>query len=135
MSLQTAPTLPPPKGTVGERIAQARKYSLLTQAQLVTEIESLPGKRATFSVRTLSDMETNKLSPTVEYLTSVARATRFPLTWFVIDLRDDAGPSGDGPASVEYAPWDSNPEPADSVIVPLTRRNPRPFALPGKIAA
>lgn len=51
--------------------------------------------------------------------------------------RRTPGPDGPGApvGASEYAPRDSNPEPADSVIVPLTRRNARRWAIPDTIPA
>jgi transcriptional regulator with XRE-family HTH domain len=67
------------------------------------------------SRRTLSSWENDLTSPTVRDLQLLARALAKPASWFVADLEDDSGPepTDDGSGATKYAPWDSNPEPAD----------------------
>jgi transcriptional regulator with XRE-family HTH domain len=67
------------------------------------------------SRRTLSSWENDATSPTVRDLMLLARALGKPVEWFVADLENDEGPepTDGGPGADEYAPWDSNPEPAD----------------------
>ena len=96
MALDYAASLPGPAGTLGGRIRQARRYAELSQEALAHEVE--------MHRDSIVNWEKDRISPTVDSLLGIARATHFPVRWFVGGLDDD-----------EWAPWGSNPRPMDCV--------------------
>ena len=107
--------LPRGADTVGQRIAQARRFRQLRQDDLEPIIKT--------SRETISSWENSRTSPTTDNLIAVAKALEFPVAWFVDGLDEQTGPAGptdDGGA--ECAPWDLNPEPAgyaDVLLLPI----------------
>jgi transcriptional regulator with XRE-family HTH domain len=105
--------------TVGGRIQVARWLRRWDQGRLLAEMrrcaEAQPHLTSNVpSRRTLSDWETGKRTPAVDQLLLMAVTVRQPAAWFVEGLdaprpTDDGGPGAVG----EYAPSDSNREPAD----------------------
>lgn len=91
--LQAAPVLPEPAPELHKRMAQARRYRLLSQDGLLARMIEVDATKAP-SRRTVSSWENGKTSPTVEDLVLVARATGFPVAWFVIDLERPVTPHG-----------------------------------------
>lgn len=116
---------PPPPDSVGGRIRQARIARGMKQGDLASLIGT--------SRETLGKWERGRTSPTASELIELGRHTRTDPGYFLSGLADaqEAGPDGSGPT--QYAPRDSNPEPADSrhdiVQLDLFRSVPEPLHL------
>jgi len=69
------------KATLGERIKRARKEAKLSQLQL--------GVALRVSDKTISGYESNRISPPIDKLQSIAELLKKPVTYFLgIDERD-----------------------------------------------
>ena len=69
------------KSTLGERIKQARKEAKLSQLQL--------GVALRVSDKTISGYESNRISPPINKLQTIAELLKKPITYFLgVDERD-----------------------------------------------
>jgi len=94
--LQAAPVPPEPTGPAHVRIAQARGYHRWSQDTLLDRMRAIsPG--ATPTRRTLSSWEHGHTSPTIPELVVIARATAFPVAWFVMGLEGNSHGPDHGP--------------------------------------
>lgn len=98
-SLTVATTPPPPEGPLHERIKSARGFARLTQDALLDRMRSIDPD-LTPTRRTYSKWE-NGDEVGVHELVAIAKATGFPVVWFVMDL-DHPGHHPDDPGGLEF---------------------------------
>ena len=91
---------PAPTGPVGERIKRARRYVDLDQVDLVAAMRFFAGNDAP-SKRTVSNWENGHTCPDVDHLILIAKATGFPIAWFVAGL-DERSDRPDGEPGDEF---------------------------------
>jgi transcriptional regulator with XRE-family HTH domain len=104
MSIQLVPPLIDAP-SVGGRIRQARRLREMTQQHLADAIGS--------SRESIGAWERGKTSVPFDDLVDIARAVRLPIG-LLVDGLDGQPPIGPGGGGGRWAPWDSNPQPAET---------------------
>lgn len=106
-----------PEWTLGDRLTKARKIAGLDQSQMA--------ERHGVTHSTVSAWENDVSQPRhlIEAITRYAEISGLSFVWLLTGegLEGDGGDKGPrGPRRRRYAPWDSNPEPADYAPRPLS---------------
>lgn len=73
---------PAPARSLGGRLAQARRFAGLKQSEAAAKVGA--------SRKTIYNWEHDDTSPTVGQLVRWARATGFPVAWFIEGIDDDS---------------------------------------------